>query len=123
MRVPIATRLDCERHKRNSMHRYHLPRVVIETMRRDLAMPTRLRRLTEARLDGQEPFGERPKPATNSQLGKEVNEFDIWLRRSLHTAFDAVAAEPIPEDILRMIEEDSAEGEDVRRRRQVKRDE
>jgi hypothetical protein len=35
----------------------------------------------------------------------------------LRDAFDAVAAEPIPEDLLRMIEEDRAERERLRKRR------
>jgi len=29
--------------------------------------------------------------------------FDIWLRRGLHTMFDEIAREPIPEELLRLI--------------------
>lgn len=32
--------------------------------------------------------------------------FDLWLRRGLHQLYDTVAREPIPEDLLRLIEED-----------------
>jgi hypothetical protein len=32
--------------------------------------------------------------------------FDIWLQRSLHKLFDEVAKEPVPADLLRLIEED-----------------
>jgi hypothetical protein len=32
--------------------------------------------------------------------------FDLWLNRGLHQLFDDVAQEPIPEDLLRIIEED-----------------
>jgi len=32
--------------------------------------------------------------------------FDLWLRRGLHQLYDTVAKEPIPEELLRMIEED-----------------
>ncbi len=32
--------------------------------------------------------------------------FDLWLQRSLHQLFDTVAKEPIPQDLLRLIEED-----------------
>jgi hypothetical protein len=46
--------------------------------------------------------------------------FSQWLGRSLHEAFDAVAREPIPEDILRLIEEDRDERERLRRRRAAK---
>ena len=38
--------------------------------------------------------------------GKEPGEaFDLWLQRSLHQLFDAVAKEPIPEALLRLIEQ------------------
>ena len=32
--------------------------------------------------------------------------FDLWLRRGLHQLYDTVAKEPIPENLLKMIEED-----------------
>lgn len=32
--------------------------------------------------------------------------FDIWLRRGLHAMFDEVAREPIPDELLRLIEAD-----------------
>ena len=32
--------------------------------------------------------------------------FDLWLQRGLHQLFDDVAQEPIPEELLRLIEED-----------------
>jgi len=32
--------------------------------------------------------------------------FDLWLNRGLHQLFDDVAREPIPKDLLRIIEED-----------------
>jgi hypothetical protein len=32
--------------------------------------------------------------------------FDLWLRRGLHQLYDTVAKEPIPENLLQMIEED-----------------
>ncbi|AOX16975.1 NepR family anti-sigma factor [Kozakia baliensis] len=46
----------------------------------------------------------KPRP------GKEQQEpdtaFDLWLKRGLHQLFDDVANEPIPEELLRLIEED-----------------
>jgi hypothetical protein len=30
----------------------------------------------------------------------------LWLKRSLHQMFDTIAAEPIPPDLLRLIEDD-----------------
>ncbi|GAN69039.1 hypothetical protein AA0473_2225 [Acetobacter orleanensis NRIC 0473] len=35
--------------------------------------------------------------------------FDLWLKRGLHQLFDDVANEPIPEELLRLIEEDRGE--------------
>ncbi|MBB2188871.1 hypothetical protein HLH34_02695 [Gluconacetobacter azotocaptans] len=31
--------------------------------------------------------------------------FDLWLRRELHMLFDAVADEPIPPDLVRLVEQ------------------
>ncbi len=68
----------------------------------------------------------RPRPATAARravkatsktVDKEADAFEIWLRESLREAFDDIASEPVPEDLLRMIEEDRAERERLRRRR------
>jgi hypothetical protein len=32
--------------------------------------------------------------------------FDLWLQRGLHQLYDQVAQEPLPEELLRLIEED-----------------
>ena len=32
--------------------------------------------------------------------------FNIWLTRGLHEMYDEIASEPIPEDLLKLIEED-----------------
>ena len=32
--------------------------------------------------------------------------FDIWLQRGLHQLYDDIAQEPVPEELLRLIEED-----------------
>ena len=32
--------------------------------------------------------------------------FDIWLQRGLHQIYDTVASEPVPEELLRLIEAD-----------------
>lgn len=36
----------------------------------------------------------------------EASAFGIWLNRGLHTLYDDVAKEPIPPELLRLIEED-----------------
>ena len=85
-------------------------------------MPTKARQSRGARPDDRAPASMHPKRPATERLGTDDDAFDLWLRQSLHTAFDAVAAEPIPEDILRMIEEDRAEREHVRSSRVAKRD-
>jgi hypothetical protein len=47
----------------------------------------------------------------------EGDAFDLWLRATLRQAFDEIACEPVPDDLLRMIEEDRAERERLRRKR------
>ncbi|KAA2213956.1 NepR family anti-sigma factor [Teichococcus oryzae] len=36
--------------------------------------------------------------------------FDKWLQRGLHAMYDDVAKEPIPEELLRLIEQNRTEG-------------
>jgi hypothetical protein len=48
-----------------------------------------------------------PATAGAEQEGEAVdNAFDLWLRRGLHQLYDTVASEPIPDALLRLIEED-----------------
>ena len=50
----------------------------------------------------------RPAVAKASQKKPRKTEaaFDLWLQKGLHDIFDNVAREPIPEELLRLIEED-----------------
>ena len=52
--------------------------------------------------DGADDAAGRPARA----LGQPDSAFDLWLRRGLHQMFDAVANEPIPDELLKLIEED-----------------
>jgi hypothetical protein len=85
-------------------------------------MRTRSRPPKGGQPEAQGPSRRPPKPTAAESPGAETDAFDLWLRRSLHEAFDAAVEEPIPEDILRLIEDDRAERERLRRSRQVKRD-
>ena len=50
--------------------------------------------------------GKQGKSVMNPE-GEGVDKaFDLWLRRGLHQLYDTVAKEPIPENLLQMIEED-----------------
>ena len=54
--------------------------------------------MARAPREGSEPRPGRGPPA-------EDDAFDLWLRRQLHRCYAAIAAEPIPEELLRLIEE------------------
>jgi hypothetical protein len=51
-----------------------------------------------------------PRPsATAAKAAAQVKPetaFDIWLERGLHKLFDNIAQEPIPEALLKIIEQD-----------------
>jgi len=49
--------------------------------------------------------GEPPKTGPDEETEKDT-AFGMWLKRGLHQLFDDVANEPIPEELLRLIEED-----------------
>ncbi len=50
------------------------------------------------------------KPRTTKQQGRKAEAkpeaFDLWLQRGLHKIYDTVAKEPIPDEWLKLIEED-----------------
>ena len=48
------------------------------------------------------------KPGSGGGEKEAEKAFDLWLTRGLHQLYDTVAKEPIPEDLLRLIEEDKA---------------
>lgn len=47
-----------------------------------------------------------PAPRPPQGRGRKDAAFDLWLQRGLHQMFDDVAREPIPEELLKLIEED-----------------
>jgi len=58
---------------------------------------------------GKDGMPEKPRQAGSAN--DTENPFDLWLKRGLHQLFDDVASEPIPEELLRLIEEDRDERE------------
>jgi hypothetical protein len=48
------------------------------------------------------------KPVRRPERRKEggAEAFDIWLQRGLHQLYDSVAKEPIPDELLSLIEQD-----------------
>ena len=47
-----------------------------------------------------------PSAALPKRHRKSEAAFDVWLQRGLHEIFDKVASEPVPEELLKLIEED-----------------
>ena len=47
-----------------------------------------------------------PSSTTPGKLRKSDAAFDVWLQRGLHEIYDKIASEPVPEDLLKLIEED-----------------
>lgn len=48
---------------------------------------------------------------SSAEPTKKDAAFDVWLQRSLHQLYDTVAREPIPDELLRLIEADRAKSE------------
>jgi hypothetical protein len=46
------------------------------------------------------------KPAPAKKPRKTEAAFDLWLQKGLHEIYDNVAREPIPDELLKLIEED-----------------
>jgi hypothetical protein len=49
---------------------------------------------------------DKPVPVHPPAQGQTESAFSLWLQRGLHKLFDDVANEPIPEELLKIIEED-----------------
>lgn len=52
-----------------------------------------------------DPPSGRSQPVPHKK-GKGEKAFDLWLQRGLHKMFDDAASEPIPDELLRLIDED-----------------
>ena len=46
------------------------------------------------------------QPVAPKKPRKTEAAFDLWLQKGLHDIFDKVASEPIPDELLKLIEED-----------------
>nr|WP_294918328.1 hypothetical protein [uncultured Neokomagataea sp.] len=49
---------------------------------------------------------EAKTPTLENATMRDETPFGIWLSRGLHKLFDDIAHEPIPEDLLKLIEDD-----------------
>ena len=47
----------------------------------------------------------KPKSTKAGQETPKADAFDLWLQRGLHELYDEVAKEPIPAELLKLIED------------------
>ena len=52
------------------------------------------------------PPPDEPKPKPE----QADTPFDVWLNRGLHQLFDTIANEPVPDELLKIIEQDREKG-------------
>jgi hypothetical protein len=45
-------------------------------------------------------------PEAGKKPGKGDKAFDVWLKNGLHRLYDDIASEPLPDDLLKLIQED-----------------
>lgn len=66
--------------------------------------------------DKRRPAAPAPKPGTKAMDGKSAKAakpsaerpFDMWLQKQLHAMYDEIASEPLPNDLLNLIDHDAA---------------
>jgi hypothetical protein len=53
--------------------------------------------------------GDKPSPGGGNALRPEAEEppFDRWLRKQLHAMFDEVVNEPLPTELVQLIDQDA----------------
>jgi hypothetical protein len=58
------------------------------------------------------PLKGRAGDAVRGKKMKSATErpFDMWLQKQLHAMYDEIASEPLPEDLLMLIERDAKAG-------------
>jgi hypothetical protein len=69
--------------------------------------------------DKRRPGAPAPKPEQKAEDGKagRANKvsaerpFDMWLQKQLHAMYDEIASEPLPNDLLNLIDHDAAKAD------------
>jgi hypothetical protein len=60
----------------------------------------------DKRVVGEEAVASDHPDKRRDRKGTPDAAFDLWLQRGLHAMYDDIAREPIPEELLRLIEQD-----------------
>jgi hypothetical protein len=69
--------------------------------------------------DKRRPAAPAPKPGLKGADGKSARvakpsperPFDMWLQKQLHAMYDEIASEPLPNDLLNLIDHDAAKAD------------
>lgn len=69
--------------------------------------------------DKRRPAAPAPKPGPRAGDGKSARvakpsaerPFDMWLQKQLHAMYDEIASEPLPNDLLNLIDHDAAKAD------------
>lgn len=57
--------------------------------------------------------GQATEAARQRAKGSPVERpFDMWLQKQLHAMYDEIASEPLPDDLLDLIDNDAAKADD-----------
>ena len=70
--------------------------------------------------DKRRPAAPAPKPGLKAGDGRSAKTakpsaerpFDMWLQKQLHAMYDEIASEPLPNDLLNLIDHDAANADD-----------
>lgn len=54
------------------------------------------------------PEGGRASGPARSKPRSNDRPFDMWLHKQLHAMYDEIASEPLPDDLLNLIDSDAA---------------
>ena len=52
-------------------------------------------------------------PSADENAPRMDQPFDHWLHKQLHEMYDAIAKEPLPDDLMRLIDQDANKGRDA----------
>lgn len=65
---------------------------------------------------------QKGRAADDAARNKKVKEpverpFDMWLQKQLHAMYDEIAAEPLPNDLVNLIERDASKSKPPRKKK------
>lgn len=53
------------------------------------------------------PLNDEAREGAGGKVKSTERPFDLWLQKQLHAMYDEIASEPLPEDLLKLIDRDA----------------